>query len=175
MYCPKCSQQQASEEIRFCSRCGFQLGVVKALLVNETLTSDTAESVAKNSISKRDMTLGAVLMFFVALIVAALSTGMPPFHSARITALIVLGLVLAFLINLKPLFGYFLKGDSPIRKLSPPAEQNNLASGDRFPTALGQGYPADAFQAPVHVTADMVRPASVVEETTNLLKRNDID
>src|SRR5438045_8647351 len=25
MFCPRCGQQQASEEVRFCSRCGLQL------------------------------------------------------------------------------------------------------------------------------------------------------
>lgn len=32
MYCPKCSQEQASEEMRFCSRCGFPLAGVAVLL-----------------------------------------------------------------------------------------------------------------------------------------------
>jgi hypothetical protein len=32
MYCPRCSQQQASEEMRYCSRCGFPLEGVAALL-----------------------------------------------------------------------------------------------------------------------------------------------
>ena len=32
MYCPKCSQIQTEDGLRFCSRCGFQLGVVKELL-----------------------------------------------------------------------------------------------------------------------------------------------
>ena len=32
MFCPKCSQQQAADEVRFCSRCGFPLGGVKELL-----------------------------------------------------------------------------------------------------------------------------------------------
>jgi uncharacterized membrane protein YvbJ len=35
MYCPKCSQQQISDEMRFCSRCGFPLGAVKELIAND--------------------------------------------------------------------------------------------------------------------------------------------
>lgn len=35
MYCPKCSQQQLSEELRFCSRCGFPLAGVALLLEHE--------------------------------------------------------------------------------------------------------------------------------------------
>ena len=35
MYCPKCSQQQGSEELRYCSRCGFPLAGVALLLANQ--------------------------------------------------------------------------------------------------------------------------------------------
>src|SRR5688500_11490131 len=32
MYCPNCSQPQASAEMRFCSRCGFPLSAVRELI-----------------------------------------------------------------------------------------------------------------------------------------------
>ena len=32
MFCPECGQQQVSNEVRFCSRCGFQLAGVTGLL-----------------------------------------------------------------------------------------------------------------------------------------------
>lgn len=35
MFCPKCNQQQGSEELRFCSRCGFPLAGVAMLLAND--------------------------------------------------------------------------------------------------------------------------------------------
>ena len=34
MYCPQCGQQQVSIDLRFCSRCGFQLGGVTELLAS---------------------------------------------------------------------------------------------------------------------------------------------
>jgi hypothetical protein len=34
MYCPKCGLQQPNETMRFCSRCGFQLGATSQLLTN---------------------------------------------------------------------------------------------------------------------------------------------
>lgn len=34
MHCPRCGQQQVSSEIKFCSRCGFQLGLVSEILAN---------------------------------------------------------------------------------------------------------------------------------------------
>jgi hypothetical protein len=35
MFCPKCSQSQASEDMRFCSRCGFPLIGVAELVAND--------------------------------------------------------------------------------------------------------------------------------------------
>lgn len=35
MYCPKCSQTQASEEMRYCSRCGFPLHGVAELVASD--------------------------------------------------------------------------------------------------------------------------------------------
>ena len=34
MYCPQCSQQQISDEMRFCSRCGFPLSSVRQLIAS---------------------------------------------------------------------------------------------------------------------------------------------
>ena len=34
MHCPSCGQQQVSNEIKFCSRCGFQMGLIPELLAN---------------------------------------------------------------------------------------------------------------------------------------------
>ncbi|MBV9956900.1 MAG: zinc ribbon domain-containing protein [Acidobacteria bacterium] len=34
MHCPQCGQQQVPGEVRFCSRCGFPLGTVNALVAN---------------------------------------------------------------------------------------------------------------------------------------------
>jgi len=35
MFCPRCSQQQSSETVRFCTKCGFHLGTVKELLATD--------------------------------------------------------------------------------------------------------------------------------------------
>lgn len=65
MYCPKCGQQQTSEQVRFCSRCGFALDGVKACL---------ADDVEAGAISahprQRNINVGVMLMFLGALIVS---------------------------------------------------------------------------------------------------------
>ncbi len=34
MFCPRCGQEQISEETRFCSRCGFMLTIVSEVVAN---------------------------------------------------------------------------------------------------------------------------------------------
>lgn len=36
MFCPRCAHQQASNEMRFCSRCGLSLGLVTDLVTNSS-------------------------------------------------------------------------------------------------------------------------------------------
>jgi hypothetical protein len=48
MFCPKCSQSQSSDEIRYCSRCGFPLETVGLLLTNEGKLPATDKSGCKS-------------------------------------------------------------------------------------------------------------------------------
>ena len=56
MYCPKCSHQLASQELRFCPRCGFNLDPVKACLVADGATSTSTPT------RHIGMNLGLILM-----------------------------------------------------------------------------------------------------------------
>ena len=44
MYCPRCGHQPVSNELRFCSYCGFKLGVIKASLAEDEETRASAGS-----------------------------------------------------------------------------------------------------------------------------------
>jgi hypothetical protein len=178
MFCPKCSQQQISDETRFCSRCGFQLGAVKALLAaGDAPGEQAATSLAPDrSLRKRDVTLGSTLMFLAALLVATLTVSMPPAHSARIIFLIIAWLALALLINIVPLIRYFFNGDAS--SAASGASASELARGlmtHVSPAARNSALPP-AHSVPVAntdwsraKTAEVVQPPSVAEPTTNLL------
>ena len=57
MYCPRCGRQPISEELRFCSYCGFKLGLVKASLADsEEVQSDLVA--ARTLARQRDINLG---------------------------------------------------------------------------------------------------------------------
>jgi hypothetical protein len=43
MYCPRCGQQQLSDETKFCNRCGFQMGLIPHLLAHGGVLPQLAE------------------------------------------------------------------------------------------------------------------------------------
>jgi zinc-ribbon domain len=66
MYCPRCGHQPISDELRFCSYCGFKLGVVKASLSEGEDVPLPASSDVRTLLRQprqRDINIGAILMF----------------------------------------------------------------------------------------------------------------
>ena len=75
MYCPRCGHQPTSDALRYCSYCGFKLGVVKASLADDTELSST-EAFTISEMPKerqRDINLGVILMFGGAMLAALLA------------------------------------------------------------------------------------------------------
>jgi hypothetical protein len=185
MYCPRCSQQQASEEVRFCSRCGFQLGVVKELLAQTEAPSPTAveplPSPPARGLRKRDVTVGALLMFVVAMIVVLFpDAAPPPVRDGHMVALVVLFTVLTLFINfvgplLRAANRLFSEDEAAPKRgqLSQPQPDlsTRVGAGARERAALppNRSVPAASFNAPRVNTAEMVQPPSITEQTTNLL------
>ncbi len=71
MYCPRCGHQSNCDALRFCSFCGFKLGVVKASLADEEETaacsSFTIWEIPREP-RQRDINIGVLLMFAGALL-----------------------------------------------------------------------------------------------------------
>lgn len=60
MHCPKCGQQQPSDSVRFCSRCGFHLGVVGELLLTNGVLPGSETSISPR---RQGVILGTKLLF----------------------------------------------------------------------------------------------------------------
>ena len=75
MYCPRCGRQPLSDALRFCSYCGFKLGIVKASLADDEEVSAmdhfTMEVIPKER--QRDINIGVILMFAGALLAGLLA------------------------------------------------------------------------------------------------------
>lgn len=174
MFCPKCSQQQISDETSFCSRCGFQLNVVKAIIASDSLEQSGEPPAPDRSLRKRDMTIGAAIMFVFAFIAAAITVDMPSSHSARILLLIVAWLILSLLINIKPMIQYFLRADNSAAKtddFSVSKTVSAFASRNKKALPDAHSVPAADFVMPGAKTAEMIQPPSITEPTTNLLDK----
>jgi hypothetical protein len=68
MYCPNCGQQQVSDEMRYCSRCGLALTGLAEWLTGGRLASNPADQAqaTPDSPRRKHMRRAAKLMFFAA-------------------------------------------------------------------------------------------------------------
>jgi hypothetical protein len=64
MFCPKCSQAQPSEDLRFCPRCGFPLREIQELVLREAGRGGEAQTREEGPLpGQKDIATGALLMF----------------------------------------------------------------------------------------------------------------
>lgn len=74
MYCPRCSQEQASEDLRFCSRCGFPLAHVASVVASGGVLPQMDAS-GKTIWTRRNGLIFSLLwfMFFVLIVTSIFS------------------------------------------------------------------------------------------------------
>lgn len=69
MYCPRCGQQQVSDDMRFCSRCGLPIAGLSGWVASGGgLSLREAASLALSSPRPKGITRGAKLMFLSAVL-----------------------------------------------------------------------------------------------------------
>lgn len=172
MYCPQCSQQQISDEMRFCSRCGFPLAAVKELVLTggEVDIEPPIPPTIKGFKGAKQATWIMLASLFVLFIVGLLAAIEDDF--AVLLILPSLGFGFAFL---RLLYAVFI--EDRLRPREKPLTQTKVASA--FPgrplasvrhrelSAL-PGLPIDDFTSRGKRTAEVVQPASVTENTTRL-------
>lgn len=170
MYCPKCSQQQVSDDMRFCSRCGFSLTAVRELIDSGAALVPgvvaQADQLARREkgirIGASMMLLSLVLTIFGGLL-AAIDDDL---------AVLLLFPVLCFVIGfILVLYGVFLKGKRRAALKQPqPMMPAELSAPPRNPElSAPRVAPLESFSAHRAQTAEMVQPPSVSESTTRLL------
>lgn len=184
MYCPRCGQEQISNETRFCSRCGFLLELVSQVLANGGVLPQLAELNKNKKLWTRKNGIKASVIWMIVMWLALTPLfailGAPKELVAITAVLGFAGGVLLMLIS-------FLFLDNELHLSNPQtanftggfAPQNlsgNIASLNALPprqTQPAQSYaaPADAWKAPD--TGEFVKPPSVTENTTKLLSKDE--
>lgn len=198
MYCPQCGQQQASSEMRFCSRCGFPLGGVTELLASGGILKSTGgEELREQSLSprRRGVKQGVVMMLFGTVVVPVLAilnsfqdkyqTFNPYPQTTFLEVLVAISAVIFFAGGLmRILYALLFESSTPgVKSVATvdvpavaPAQLDARARVSALPPA--QSIPVSNFTPRRMNTAELRHPPSVTENTTRLLdeeqaKRNE--
>ena len=183
MHCPRCGQQQVSEETRFCSRCGFLLTGIAQVVSNDGIVPQQNNTFfAAGSPRRRGVMQGVfffLLMFLFVPLTAILSSslGIPPFLPAISAILFFVGGMLRVVYALM-----FESGVSGGKTLEERVLSGTpiLASKERvseLPPA--QSIPVNIYAAPPGAghwrdTNDLAAtPGSVTDSTTKLLQKDE--
>lgn len=150
MFCSKCGQEQASQSVRFCSRCGFKLNFLE-------------EALAKRLIK--------MAMYLVITICAIIGWGSitagPGYVQVRfiITLIAAITFYLLFSRDLKHIFHrLFSQNIEEIKQVTPSSQESALPPAQTIPVRTLGSHRVN--------TSEMVQPPSVTEQTTILLDKN---
>lgn len=167
MYCPNCGQQQISDEMRFCSRCGLALSGLVEWLAGGRLAVNRAEEAqvaVPDSPRRKRIRRAAKLMFFsgvlfpIFLIMSIVEDEPGP---------LIVPFILFFISAVIMLYArLFSDKTAPVKYQAP--QTSALPAG----SARGSLPPAQSIPIPPrqHVrTNELVQPPSVTENTTRLL------
>jgi len=169
MYCPKCGQQQVSDEMRFCSRCGLALSGLAEWLANggaPLVKSDNRAQVDALSPRRKGIRRAAKLMFFSGVLV-------PVFLVISLVVdegTVLLFPLLVFFVSLMMMLYARLFSDKTApqddRSAQTPA-LNSASVRSALPPATN--LPAVGVGRPQVSTKEIAQPPSVTEHTTRLL------
>lgn len=173
MFCPKCGQQQLSEDVRFCSRCGFQMHVITHLLEkNGALAGFEIEPTEKTSLYKRIISSAGAKLIFVSIVIAifffliALFTNTPQILTFPF---------FLFVIGTAMIVYKLLFGEQPIRAAEEGFYRSKSPNKTGSPNELPplQNEPVSFYESPRRTTGELIQPPpSVTEPTTKLLEQD---
>lgn len=183
MHCPSCGQQQISQETKFCSRCGFPLGLISEVLAHGGFLPQLADLHKKKSLwNKKNGVVGSILWFilFTMLLPAMIGVVNGPGELQGLTAVIgffgglmMLIASLVFLPSSRPGFVPRPPMMPGVQGVQPAGLYGSHQHGALPPQ---QSVPASAYSAPRpgkwRDTNDL-QPTSVIEETTRLLTKEE--
>lgn len=170
MYCPQCSQQQVTGEMRFCSRCGFPLTIVSQLVANGgALAGFDTEGKPQRSRCQKGIRSGAIMMIISGLLIPTVTL----LTAMKSDLVFLFGpVLLVFLYGLVRLLYALLKKQSTV-----PESRASLATSAIFRPSNStreaalpahESLPIANWRQPID-TSEMVQPASVTDNTTKLL------
>lgn len=181
MYCPRCSQQQVSEETKFCSRCGFPLGLVSEILSHGGFLPQLAELYKdKKLLTRRNGLIFSLFWFLIFVLILTPLFGISGAPEQLIAMSAVIGTMGALIMMLA---SFLILNKEPKQfELSnrelPVSNIHNLHGTQPNALPPPQAQPANSYVPPAASwkapdTGDFARPSSVTEGTTKLLEKDE--
>ena len=178
MYCPRCGQQQPTDSMRFCSRCGFAMEGTMHLLAHNGILPVYQQSTGEKEISPRrkGVKQGAGLMLLGAIIVPIFGV-MAGFAPQRLDNLFAFFAALSAVIcfvggPLRMLFAAIFEEGAPPMHFTP---QMSYKVSAAVPSAHVSALPPPAVNPASQWrrpdTGEIQPRASVTDSTTQLLDR----
>ena len=189
MFCPRCGQQQASEEVRFCSRCGLRLDELAEFVEGggRLAGRDPAEDLPALTPRQRGTRKG-VLAVVAGLIFGFIASILTEVKQDFFVFLILAAFIFTFGV-MRILYGMLLEDDSARKKAAKRLKKESKhSSRDEQPEAARdrkhgklsgargkelppqRTVPASAYTNASADTGEMASPPSVTESTTRLLE-----
>lgn len=168
MYCPNCGQQQISDEMRFCSRCGLALSGLAEWLAGSRLPVTRVDDaqVAATSPRRKGIRRAAKMMFFsgvlfpVCLVISLVTN-----HGEPMVIPIIIFFVSLVLMLYARLFSDKI---APVNNQV--AQTSTLdSSSTRSSLPPAANTPMPGFGRQKARTNELAQPPSVTENTTRLL------
>ena len=182
MHCPKCGQQQISDAIRYCSRCGFLLTGVAAVVENDGhIPGEALDAAGAQSPRRRGIKQGVFLFLLSFLVVPLLGLVSLAANSEPVLAGI--GFFLCVIGGLlRIVYAFMFESNNPGGAT---LEENVLASSRKYlkkrkaeqQLPAGDPTPASVYTSPDpgtwRETNELAIPPSVTDSTTKLLSREE--
>ena len=182
MHCPRCGQQQISDQTKFCSKCGFQLGLVGELLEHGGFLPQLAalEKGKGTVLTRKNGLIFSFLwlifwMMLLPAFFAALGANRIPaaFAAFGFFSSLIIFIVSLTLLKRTP---KSYEADAGQTIPSSPVSLYGQTSMGALPPQ--QSHPASTYIPAegswrVPDTGDLARPGSVTEGTTKLLKKDE--
>ena len=183
MFCPRCSQEQVSEETKFCSRCGLPLGLVSEIITNGGFQPQLIGAKTKKNrkwlTRKNGLVFSLFWFIFFALILTPIFGGAVG-DDAGALVFAVIGTMGGIILAIAS-FAFLKKAPkSNDALIQESANYNiqNLYGSQQTALPPQQSQTAQSYVSPTHSwrapdTGEMVQPQSVTEVTTRLLKKDE--
>jgi hypothetical protein len=182
MFCPRCGQEQISNETRFCSRCGFLMTGVVDLVAGGGNSSAAlkAPSAAKIETPRRRGIKKGFFIFLLTFLVVPIVSILTVMANAEPFGVAISAIVLFVGGILRMIYALMFESNEPTGAQTDHSvyeTAQSILSGNQNPNALPpqQSVPTSAYMPPTHGSwrdTNDLEPSSVTDPTTKLLQKD---